>query len=157
MASQETGWSREEHTLRRIPPLDGLRGIAMGLVVLHHYIYQFNMPMTEFLSAILFTITEVGWSGVDLFFVLSGFLIGGILVDAKESENYYRTFYIRRAFRILPVYLVLLFAGILLMKLELHGLQAMNNVSFPPATWLYYLTFTQNFYFPSHTETISYL
>jgi peptidoglycan/LPS O-acetylase OafA/YrhL len=157
MASQETGWSREEHTLRRIPPLDGLRGIAIGLVLLHHYIYQFHMPMPEFLSAILFPITEVGWSGVDLFFVLSGFLIGGILVDAKESENYYRTFYIRRAFRILPVYLVLLFAGILLMKLELHGLQAMKNVSFPSATWIYYLTFAQNFYFARHTETISYL
>lgn len=143
--------------MRRIPQLDGLRGIAIGIVVLHHYIYQFRPPMPDTLSAILFPITEVGWSGVDLFFVLSGFLIGGILVDAKESENYFSTFYIRRAFRILPLYLVLVFVGILLVTLGSHGVQAVKGLSFHPATWVYYLTFTQNFYFASHPDTISYL
>jgi peptidoglycan/LPS O-acetylase OafA/YrhL len=137
--------------------LDGPRGIAIGIVVLHHYIYQFRPPMPDTLSAILFPITEVGWSGVDLFFILSGFLIGGILVDAKDSDNYYSTFYIRRAFRILPVYLVMVFAGILAVEFGPHGVQAWKGLTFYPATWVYYLTFTQNFYFGSHTETISYL
>ena len=143
--------------MRRIPQLDGLRGMAIGLVLLHHYIYQMHPSMPDALSAVLIPFAGLGWSGVDLFFILSGFLIGGILVNAKESPNYYRTFYIRRVFRILPVYLFLVLLGFILTALAAHSTGAMSNLSLHPAPWWYYLTFTQNFYFAKHSDVLSYL
>jgi peptidoglycan/LPS O-acetylase OafA/YrhL len=88
----------------RIPELDGLRGVAIGLVILCHYVAnaehrELGAWAHRTLSGLAF-----GWSGVDLFFVLSGFLIGGILVDAREAPHYFRAFYLRRVHRILPVY-----------------------------------------------------
>lgn len=92
----------------RIPQLDGLRGIAIGLVVVWHYFVE--VPGIEGSAAATFVrrLFFLSWSGVDLFFVLSGFLIGGILLDNRESPRYFRTFYLRRAARILPLYLLLL-------------------------------------------------
>jgi peptidoglycan/LPS O-acetylase OafA/YrhL len=88
----------------RIPQLDGLRGIAILLVISLHYLNDtqhgaFGTLLYRFGCAF-----RMGWAGVDLFFVLSGFLIGGILLEARESANYFRTFYLRRFFRILPIY-----------------------------------------------------
>jgi peptidoglycan/LPS O-acetylase OafA/YrhL len=94
----------------RIPELDGLRGTAIFVVIIWHYFYFFPAPghHTEGTLRSLYVLFErciaLGWSGVDLFFVLSGFLIGGILLDAKGSPSYFKTFYARRFFRILPIY-----------------------------------------------------
>ncbi|MFN7140591.1 MAG: acyltransferase family protein, partial [Limisphaerales bacterium] len=87
----------------RIPELDGIRGIAILLVVLAHY---FVLPVGPGFAAANFLGTFFGlaWSGVDLFFVLSGFLIGGILLDAKASNNFFKVFYTRRVCRIFPLY-----------------------------------------------------
>src|SRR5882762_489406 len=91
---------------QRIAALDGLRGIAILLVLFWHGIFV-QGSHSRILSRLLL-IGKLSWSGVDLFFVLSGFLIGGILLDAKESSHYFRTFYARRALRILPLYGILL-------------------------------------------------
>jgi peptidoglycan/LPS O-acetylase OafA/YrhL len=88
--------------LGHIPELDGIRGIAIALVLLIHF-----WPNVGFWRAGL-PLTELGWIGVDLFFALSGFLITGILLDSVERPDYYRRFYSRRAFRILPLYYLFL-------------------------------------------------
>ena len=93
---------------RRIPALDGIRGLAILLVLgLHSQANFADVPVGSTLAR-LFALTRLWWCGVDLFFVLSGFLIGGILLNARDSSSYYRTFYMRRAFRILPLYFLLL-------------------------------------------------
>jgi peptidoglycan/LPS O-acetylase OafA/YrhL len=88
-------------TLRHIPELDGVRGIAIALVLVCHCGYLFPAPFREWLS--------LGWVGVDLFFVLSGFLITRILLASCGQEGYFRNFYFRRALRIFPLYF--LFVG----------------------------------------------
>src|SRR5579872_870197 len=90
----------------RIPALDGVRGLAIVLVLLH----QFNlMDAGAGFAARLWTLlVEPGWIGVQLFFVLSGFLITGILIDAKERPGFFRRFFGRRVRRIFPLYYAVL-------------------------------------------------
>ncbi len=128
----------------RIPALDGLRGIAILLVLLWHAVFGIHTD-SRFLSGLL-AVGKLSWSGVDLFFVLSGFLIGGILVDEKSSTRYFKTFYLRRAFRILPLY-GLITAFYLFRHLPFHLLPAAwgdHSVSELPLAS--YPTFTQNFW-----------
>lgn len=94
---------------RSVPPerilqLDGLRGLAVVLVVLYHYFFLDLTPLQGRFLPYIQVPFRMGWCGVDLFFVLSGFLIGGILLDAKGSHRYFQTFYLRRFHRIFPVY-----------------------------------------------------
>src|SRR5688572_21622616 len=79
----------------RIPALDGLRGIAILLVMQHHFMFYGGMQPIGLIDKLFHTATLAGWCGVDLFFVLSGFLITGILYDAKGGDGYFRNFYIR--------------------------------------------------------------
>src|SRR5579862_8426807 len=77
----------------RVPELDGLRGLAITLVIVCHYVANADhKALNPWIHRALSGLT-VGWSGVDLFFVLSGFLIGGILLDARSSPTYFRAFY----------------------------------------------------------------
>src|SRR5437899_1551206 len=94
---------------RRIGELDGIRGIAV-LMVLAFHMFSYSMlheHWSGFARAIMLA-TMPGWLGVDLFFVLSGFLITGILLDTRNDDRYLRNFYARRALRILPLYYVVL-------------------------------------------------
>ncbi|MEO8901665.1 MAG: acyltransferase [Polyangiaceae bacterium] len=106
-----------------LPALDGVRGIAILLVLvfhlnLHVHFNRFaNRVPVDFLTRQFVEISDVGWIGVDLFFVLSGFLITGILIDNRAATNFYRAFYARRALRIFPLYFA--FLGALLIVLPL--------------------------------------
>jgi peptidoglycan/LPS O-acetylase OafA/YrhL len=82
----------------RVAELDGIRGIAILLVFGMH----FGTPACP--PGIVHNVLGFGWVGVELFFVLSGFLITGILLDSKDKTDYFRRFYLRRVFRILPIY-----------------------------------------------------
>jgi peptidoglycan/LPS O-acetylase OafA/YrhL len=95
---------------REMPGLDILRGIAVLSVVFLHGL-KLTLPSALNISPgvdIVCSIVSPGWLGVTLFFVLSGFLITGILLDTKTRTNYWSSFYVRRMLRILPVYLVTL-------------------------------------------------
>lgn len=85
--------------MRRIQELDGLRALAVLAVVAFHYTLG---------TALANRVTALGWMGVDLFFVLSGYLITGILLSSRGQAGYFSTFYARRTLRIFPVYFLLL-------------------------------------------------
>jgi peptidoglycan/LPS O-acetylase OafA/YrhL len=110
--------------------LDGLRGIAILLVLLLH-LFPFY-PLSY--------LTNLGWTGVDLFFVLSGFLITGILYDSKHKKNYYRNFLAKRVLRIFPLYYLILIIFFFVDKFSgVSGFQYFPNSQVP------FWTYTSNF------------
>ncbi len=97
----------------RIKSLDILRGIAILLVFINHIEPRISPAVSEVagISGFLFwKAKQLGWTGVDLFFVISGFLISGLLFSELENKGTidWRLFWIRRAFKIWPSYLLLL-------------------------------------------------
>lgn len=120
----------------RFPRLDGVRGLAILLVLLHQF-SQLDVP-TGFLGRVVDLVLDRGWVGVQLFFVLSGFLITGILVDARGTPGAWRHFIQRRALRILPLY----FGALLVFT------QVLPAVGVAPAGWrdqsLWYWLFVSN-------------
>jgi peptidoglycan/LPS O-acetylase OafA/YrhL len=111
----------------RVPELDGLRGTAIFMVVVFHYLEQQGAVAGGGLTPVLQRLVLMGWSGVDLFFVLSGFLIGGILLDARNSPSYFRTFYTRRFFRIIPIYYLWILAYVVLIAVAGAALRSRSN------------------------------
>ncbi|HEY7954930.1 MAG TPA: acyltransferase [Polyangia bacterium] len=95
---------KEELLRERVGALDGIRGIAILMVLAFHaFVWRMPGDVSE-LGRVVTAYTRYGWLGVDLFFVLSGFLITGVLLDTRERPRYFRNFYARRALRILPLY-----------------------------------------------------
>jgi len=88
---------------RHLPALDGVRGLAIVLVLVSH-LMLFNDRTGSRFGDSLAALRGLGWTGVDLFFVLSGFLITGILYDTLHDPQYFRSFYMRRFLRIFPLY-----------------------------------------------------
>jgi peptidoglycan/LPS O-acetylase OafA/YrhL len=127
-----------------MPELDGLRGMAILLVWAGHYFAVPGEGLTGVLGGYWF---RLGWSGVDLFFVLSGFLIGGILLDVRSSPSYFKAFYARRFFRIIPLYYAWIAAYILLVILGRHYLAArVGTIEGVDLAIFSQLLFLQNFH-----------
>jgi peptidoglycan/LPS O-acetylase OafA/YrhL len=117
-----------------VPALDGIRGIAILLVLFHHLFWANGHSGSPFFDLIS-QIRGSTYVGVNLFFVLSGFLITGILLDTLTVPHYFKIFYARRALRIFPLYYGVLFVLLLLTR-PLH---------FVWSGWQYYsLTYTSN-------------
>ncbi len=136
-----------EKNFARIPALDGIRGIAILLVLVWHYVVSLVKVEPHSWFGHIIHVLGLGWSGVDLFFVLSGFLIGGILLDNRDASNFFKVFYIRRICRILPLYFLWIF---LFVWLDGTIQRLLPSSSY---AWLFgdslpvwsYITFTQNF------------
>jgi peptidoglycan/LPS O-acetylase OafA/YrhL len=131
---------------KRIPELDGLRGLAIFVVILDHYIGNVPHGTSHRLSSEIGTLLGQGSTGVDLFFVLSGFLIGGILLDSMGSPHYYKTFYLRRFHRIIPIYYawLLIFGLAWVISKKWSGVFGANFSTATPY-WAYFL-FLQNYF-----------
>jgi peptidoglycan/LPS O-acetylase OafA/YrhL len=107
--------------MERNADLDGLRGIAILLVMYCHGFWQIDFPLARH-----------GWAGVDLFFVLSGYLITSILLRTRTRENYFRHFYKRRTLRIFPAFYAVFLLDVLVSVVSGHhgdaGLWAANGL-----------------------------
>jgi peptidoglycan/LPS O-acetylase OafA/YrhL len=128
--------------MKKIAQLDAVRGLAVLLVLLHN--------TDVYPSLHLQLISRNGWMGVDLFFVLSGLLITRILLDTKQSEGYFKNFYVRRCLRIWPLYYsALLFMFVIVPLLRPSEAQAVFEARSAP--WWSYPLFLQNFLVPVPT------
>jgi peptidoglycan/LPS O-acetylase OafA/YrhL len=125
-----------------IPALDGLRGIAIILVMLHHFTYY---RPTSGIDEQIVSVLIFFWTGVDLFFVLSGFLITGILLDTRGRERYFSNFYARRILRIFPLYYLILFLALVVLPVfpAVHTVLIGQDASVDlPPQWPYWLYLT---------------
>lgn len=126
--------------LRYSPSLDGLRAVAIGLVLLHHLRAVIGGNL-----GLLAPLANAGWIGVDVFFALSGFLITSILLSSRDDSSYFRNFYTRRVLRIFPLYyavLTIVFAARALAP-------ALPDGANPSPLWFY--GFVSNFWFAHKT------
>jgi peptidoglycan/LPS O-acetylase OafA/YrhL len=121
---------------QRIPQPDVVRGIAILLVLVHN-LNAFTVRPFSYL-------TTYGWMGVDLFFVLSGFLITGILLDSKQSARFFTNFYARRCLRIWPLYYVVFLSIFVVLPLLWH--QQAHDIFQRAHPWWSYFFYLQNFF-----------
>jgi peptidoglycan/LPS O-acetylase OafA/YrhL len=146
--------TRRPNLRGHLPVLDGVRGLAVLMVLLLHFVG--NMEPATWAERAIVLVTGYGAYGVELFFVLSGFLITGILYDARTKPHYFRNFYMRRLLRIFPLYygvLALLFWVAPLLP-PLKGPTLDFLVDRQAWAWLYAV----NFYIAKHGEwSLSYL
>jgi peptidoglycan/LPS O-acetylase OafA/YrhL len=125
----------------RLPPLDGMRGIGMVGVFLGHLAQYSGLSASTFDNATLKILLQAGYAVV-MFFVLSGFLITGILLDAKGRPNYFRRFFSRRSKRIFPLYFTFVFVAMVVIPAVYPVSQNYRDQASEQA---WYWTYTVNF------------
>jgi peptidoglycan/LPS O-acetylase OafA/YrhL len=132
----------------RIEEFDGLRGLAVSMVLIWHFVGCMIDQSLGSWAKVVFDITIFGRTGVDLFFVLSGFLITGIVLDrSSDAKSFFQSFYIRRVLRIVPSYMVLVSVYWLIVA------AGKNNYAFNTETPIMdHLTFTQNWWMSSNEK-----
>ena len=118
---------------QHLPVLDGLRTLAILLVMLFHFFQARPLPAAPVIRE-LTKLTALGQTGVDLFFVLSGFLITGILLDARGKQNALKVFYFRRVLRIFPLY----YAYLIVAFLVLPAFHAASHVTYSNQWWFWF-------------------
>lgn len=130
------------------PVLDGLRGLAILLVLFHHFTV---VNSTSGVDWILLRLSGTAWCGVDLFFVLSGFLIGGILLDSRGRPGYFRTFYARRTLRIFPLYYAVVALALVVLPAVAAWIRSpaiaekLDRLSHLDGSQLWYWTYLSNY------------
>ncbi|CAN5361286.1 acyltransferase [soil metagenome] len=132
-----------------VPALDGVRGLAIFLVLLFHFVViGGNTPTVRIIQKTW----GFGWAGVDLFFVLSGFLITRILLDAKKRQatagGYFKNFYARRTVRIFPLYYAFLLLFLIILPRTVPGFAQLFGTP-PGSQWIYW-TYTYNLFQGHH-------
>jgi peptidoglycan/LPS O-acetylase OafA/YrhL len=147
--------------MQRIRQLDGIRGLAIILVILWHYVARQLVAPPGSGAATVVNALKLTFSGVDLFFVLSGFLIVGILLDHRGAPNFFRVFYLRRVCRIFPLYFLLVLIFVVLKAVLNDQDERWTWALTQPFPLWSYLTFTQNIFmsvyenFGGHTLAIT--
>jgi peptidoglycan/LPS O-acetylase OafA/YrhL len=137
--------TRTSNKHKHLPALDGVRGVAVLMVFLVHY--GGGAKSSNFLLHTVGVSVQAGWSGVTLFFILSGFLISGILWDARNGQHYWRNFYMRRTLRIFPLY----YASLLLVFLTAA---VAGNARFCVTHIYVYVLYLQNIPLPFGAGTL---
>jgi peptidoglycan/LPS O-acetylase OafA/YrhL len=118
---------------KHLPALDGVRGLAILLVLFAHATVNVATgPWPTLPGRLYFTLCSFGWIGVDLFFVLSGFLITRILINTRAGPGYFRNFYARRALRIFPLYY-----GVLTVLFVTNALMGRHPPDADSSAWLW--------------------
>lgn len=137
-------------TISHIPILDGIRGVAILMVCFVHFFSVNESSLYEtnkYIGVLLFKISFLGLKGVELFFILSGFLITNILYNSKNSKRYFLSFYSRRFLRIFPLYYFVLGVSFFilpsLISINANGRNIIENQGW---LWTYTSNLTNIFY-----------
>jgi peptidoglycan/LPS O-acetylase OafA/YrhL len=141
-----------KENLSRIPELDGMRGLAILLVLMVHIIpynpVQIHYPGEKYIASF----ASMGWAGVDIFFVLSGFLITSILLRTKSGAGYFKKFYVRRILRIFPLYYITITIVFIVAPLINSTLKTEVLANMP---WYYLYIVNWGFAFNRLTDSLS--